>query len=144
MLGWGILPFREHMSAIIPHITGIRVFQRYTIALQVGDAMQGIPIVQRGGNIVFHAFILDEKVLPPVPALLDLPEDTVTITLVNPSGVAIVNNVLMSPLDDGVYFFKYQTTDPTDVAGLWTAQVQVTTSSGTDKSLPVVAFLLKA
>lgn len=85
------------------------------------DPAHRITLVRRGNQVRIEVSILDTSARP--ADWVD--PTTVTITLRNASGTAVLTNQAMTKVDVGTYMHVY-TTQATDALGLYTAEVEIT------------------
>lgn len=71
------------------------------------------------------------------------PDTSITITIYNPSGVAVVTDGAMTNESLGTYGYNYQTTTGSPV-GLYTAKFKAVNGSVTGLTHPIGVFLLRA
>lgn len=69
------------------------------------------------------------------------PATSVTMTLRNPSGTIILNNVAMTKLSTGIYYYRYQTLTSSPL-GRWTVNFIGNDGSATHRSHNLEAFQL--
>jgi uncharacterized protein YfaS (alpha-2-macroglobulin family) len=69
------------------------------------------------------------------------PVTSVTMTLTNPSGTVVLNNVAMTKLSTGIYFYRYQTST-SDPLGRWTVKFVGNDGAATHRSHNLEAFTL--
>jgi uncharacterized protein YfaS (alpha-2-macroglobulin family) len=69
------------------------------------------------------------------------PATSVTMILKNPSGSTILNNVAMTRLSTGIYYYRYQTSTGSPL-GRWTVSFTGNDGAATHKSHNLEAFEL--
>jgi uncharacterized protein YfaS (alpha-2-macroglobulin family) len=94
--------------------------------------------IRRGTEIYVEIEIRDRTTSP--MSLLD-PNEGVFLTLTDPSGGPVLNEVGMSQKTAGVYFYRYQTT-ANDPLGVWKIEFKARHSARTHLSLAMGAFEL--
>ena len=96
--------------------------------------------IRAGSNILFDVTTKDRTIEP--PALFN-PATSVKITLIDPAGTVVIDDVAMSNVSTGLYRYQYQTTGAS-MLGSWLVWFKATDSAVIVSTPNLLAFTLVA